>query len=357
MSMLQWYAGKTTRQIIEKEGLQPNHIRWIIGAAGGPKWLLLSKLDQALFGEWLKDVQHPVHLTGGSIASWRLAAACQKDPAAATRRLQQHYIHQYYDEKPSPAKVSQVSRGIVEKMLGENGTEELLSHPFFRHNVISVRSRHLLGTDKKPFLAPMLGVAASANVLHPLTMSAFFERFIFHHPDSDFPLKFANRIPTRKIPLTKENVLKALLSSGSIPLVLKGVRDIPGASKGTYHDGGITDYHMECDFETEDGIVLYPHFMERIIPGWFDKFLPCRKPRKENLHNMLLLAPSPEFVAKLPNQKITDRDDFYAYEQDERIRIWEDVAAAGQALADEFVDSVTKQNVAENLKPLEDLGR
>ena len=357
MSMLHWYAGETTRKIIEKEGLQPNHIRWIIGAAGGPKWLLLSKLDQALFGDWLKDIQHPLHMTGGSIAAWRMAAACLKDPAAATRRLQQHYIHQYYDEKPSAAEISQVSRKILEQMLGDTGVEELLAHPHFRHNIISVRSRHLLGTDKKPFLAPMLGVAATANALHPFTMGAFFERFIFHHPESIFPMEFVNRITTRKIALTKENVLNVLQSSGAIPLVLKGVRDIADAPKGTYHDGGITDYHMEGEFDSEDGIVLYPHFMERIIPGWFDKFLPWRKPRKANLHNMLLLAPSPEFVAKLPNKKITDRNDFYIYEQDERIRIWEDVAAAGEALADEFMDGITKQNVAEKLKPLEELGR
>lgn len=357
MSMLHWYAGKTARKIIEKEGLKPSLIRWIIGAAGGPKWLLLSKLDQALFGEWMKDVQHPVHLTGGSIASWRLAAACQKDPAAATRRLQQHYIHQYYDEKPSAAEVSRVSRNIVKQMLGENGIDELISHPFLRHNVISVRSRHLLGVDKKPILAPMLGMAATANALHPFTMGAFFERIIFHHPESVFPLEFANQISTRKITLSRDNALKALLSSGSIPLVLKGVRDIDSAPKGTYHDGGITDYHMEGDFEAENGIVLYPHFMERIIPGWFDKFLPWRKPRKENLHNLLLLAPSSDFVAKLPNQKITDRNDFYAYEQDERIRIWEDVATSGQALADEFMEAVEKQGVAEKLKALEDLGR
>ena len=114
---------------------------------------------------------------------------------------------------------------------------------------------------------------------------------------------------------------------------------------------------MEGNFNSQDGIVLYPHFMERIIPGWFDKFLPWRKPRKENLHNMLLLAPSPEFVAKLPNQKITDRNDFYIYEQDERIRIWEEVAAAGQELADEFMEGIEKQNVAGKLKSLEDLGR
>ncbi|MGH1366314.1 MAG: patatin-like phospholipase family protein [Calditrichia bacterium] len=357
MSMLHWYAGAEARERIEQNGLHPNLIRWIIGAAGGPKWLLLSKLDQVLFGEWLQGVSHPIHLTGGSIASWRLAAACMKDPAAATRRLQHHYIHQYYDQKPSPADVTRVVDHILHQLLGESGKSELLSHPFLRHNIITVRSRHLLGTDLKPLLMPMLGVAATANAIHPRTMSAFFERILFHHPSSNFPTELANPMPTKHVVLTNENILKALTASGSIPLVMSGIRDIPDAPAGTYHDGGIADYHIEANFNTGDGIVLYPHFMSRIIPGWFDKFLSWRKPRKRNLRNILMLAPSPEFVSKLPNGKITDRNDFYIYEQDERIRIWEAVATAGQQLADEFMEAVSSETVVEKLRPLEELGK
>ena len=44
---------------------------------------------------------------------------------------------------------------------------------------------------------------------------------------------------------TVEHLLSALHASGSIPFVLTGERDIPGAPPGQYWDGGIIDYHFD----------------------------------------------------------------------------------------------------------------
>ena len=52
--------------------------------------------------------------------------------------------------------------------------------------------------------------------------------------------------PTVHRTLTPDNLRAALLASGSIPLLMEGVR-IPGAP-GVYRDGGSADYHLDLDY-------------------------------------------------------------------------------------------------------------
>ena len=78
------------------------------------------------------------------------------------------------------------------------------------------------------------------------------------------------------VPLDRANIGEALLASASIPLVLEGVADIPSAPAGTYWDGGIIDYHLHLPYHRAQGLVVYPHFVDRIVPGWLDKGMPWR---------------------------------------------------------------------------------
>jgi hypothetical protein len=55
------------------------------------------------------------------------------------------------------------------------------------------------------------------------------------------------------------------------------------------------------------------------------------------------MAPSPEFVAALPNGKIPDRDDFYGIGNDERIRAWRRVVAERERLADALRELVSRR--------------
>ena len=77
--------------------------------------------------------------------------------------------------------------------------------------------------------------------------------------------------------LTEHNFRDVLIATGSIPLVLEGVAGIDGASDGTYWDGGLIDYHLHLPYTQSSGLVLYPHFTNKIVPGWLDKMLPWRK--------------------------------------------------------------------------------
>ena len=102
--------------------------------------------------------------------------------------------------------------------------------------------------------------------------------------------------------LSEANFKQALLSSGSIPIVMEGVSDIDGI-EGTFRDGGIIDYHLDIPFlpSEDDGLVLFPHFYQHITPGWFDKHLK-RKANPKHMENVVLVSPSQAFVESLPYQ-------------------------------------------------------
>ena len=70
------------------------------------------------------------------------------------------------------------------------------------------------------------------------------------------------------------------------------------------------------------------------------------------LRRALLLAPSAEFVARLPGGRIPDRDDFYRLADDERIRRWRAVMAASEQLADELRELVETGRLEERVRPL-----
>ena len=154
------------------------------------------------------------------------------------------------------------------------------------------------------------------------------------------PFCSLNDLDTAIVPLTEDNVSDAMLASGSIPFLLEGVRSVQGAPEGLYWDGGITDYHFDLPFHLIKGLVLYPHFSPTITPGWFDKKLFWRQPPLEHFNNVVVVAPSAEFMARLPGGKIPDRNDFQRYSEGERLANWRRVLDSSHELALEFAELV-----------------
>ena len=68
-SALSIFMGKRAATIIEQTGWQAAPFSALIGASGGPKWLILSELDQVLGKELLTTAQQPITLIGSSIAT------------------------------------------------------------------------------------------------------------------------------------------------------------------------------------------------------------------------------------------------------------------------------------------------
>lgn len=333
-------AGRRAREVICERGLRARDVRVLSGAAGGPKWLVLGALDRFVFGTWLRDSEGPTHLIGASAGAWRFAALATADPVGASRALEDAYIHQRFEGKPEPYQVTTVAMGVLDAFLNEQTISEILQS---RHHLcaVAVRARHLLASTNRTMLSAGSGMAALANALSRRTLPAFFESVLFHTPMREPPLAHEAGLARERVPLSSRNLRLAVLASGSIPMVMSGVGAIPDAPPGIYYDGGIVDYHLALPYDVAEGeLVLYPHFARKIVPGWFDKMLPWRRPRADFLEDVVLVSPSAEFEQTLPLGRIPDRRDFHRFagKDEERIEAWSKTARACQAMAERFED-------------------
>ena len=349
---LTFKAGAGALKSIKTHGFDISSIGTIAGASGGAKWLVLSQLDRAILKNLVPKLQGPVHLLGTSIGSWRFACYAQQDPLAAIERFETAYIEQSFSEKPDIPEITAMSREIIDLVLGANGVEEILTHPVFRTHVMAVRSRHVLASESRGLLGLGLLAAASMNFVSRKTLGLFFERALFYDPRDLPPFFDAVGFPLQQIELGARNLEDAIVATGSIPFVLSGVRDIEGATPGVYRDGGVIDYHHDLPHSAAERLTLYPHFYDRIVPGWFDKKLGWRRPHPEHVDRTVLISPSEEFVSRLPNAKIPDRSDFIKYTPAERIKAWRECTNACKELADEFSEILEKDQLAACLQSL-----
>lgn len=352
-SSLTLRAGPEALALLRERGLRAEDVDVVPGASGGPKWLALAGLDRFLFGEFFQAPRsRPLHLIGSSIGSWRMACLAQRDPLAALERGHHAYIYeQRYSTKPSAREVTEVLGRVLDLLLGSHGADEILSHPWARLHVVTSEGRGLAASARRSLLAASLGVTALGNLVSRRTLGLQMRRVIFHSAGETTPFAHLADLPTAHLRLTRENLRAALLASGSIPLLLEGVQ-VAGAPPGrVYWDGGVLDYHLDLDFGTGEGLVLYPHFYAHVVPGWFDKSLRWRRARGANFGRALLIAPSNDFVASLPGGQIPDRRDFYTMPEGERFRRWQHVVDATTRLGDELRELLATGRLAEHVRP------
>ena len=344
------FAGSDALTEIREAGLQPARVRAIVGASGGPKWLVLRGLDQVLFPWLLSGARAPLHALGSSIGSWRLVALASSDPLAALERFERAYaFEQRYDGRPSAAEVSREGARILDVLLGPEGVAPIVAHPTVRLHIVTTRFRHLGALEgRRQWLG--LGLAALLNAVSRPALRLSIERVVFDAGADPGPFAPWNHLPTRHVPLTLENAYSALCASAAIPGVMQGVRTPSGAPEGTYRDGGVADYHFGSEVDVKDGLTLYPHFYPHLVPGYFDKSLRWRRTR--GLRRTVLIAPSAEFVASLPGSKIPDRDDFIRLPEAERLRIWGIVLERSRELGETFGELVASGGIRSAVRPL-----
>ncbi len=360
MSNLTIRAGPRAIQHIREHGLRAEDIDIIPGAAGGPKGLGIAGLDLAVFGEWLHQANRSAprtrHLIGASIGAWRFAALCRGDAVQGLNDFAKAYSEQRYPLRPSKQYISQSARDMMHNLFA--GREhEVLSNPHYHLHILAVRGLGLLKRESKSATPAAFAAAALANAFGRRHLRHFVARSVFHDA-RERPAALNgdafDAFHTQSVALSVANLGEALRASGAIPLVLEGVKDISGALPGTYWDGGIIDYHLHLPYHRNAGLVLYPHFTDKIVPGWLDKALPWRKASGVWLDNVVLLAPSREYLAKLPYGKLPDRKDFTRFELDypARMRYWRKAMAESERLGDEFLALVESGNIAARLEPL-----
>lgn len=344
-------AGRRAHARLQEQGLRPALVHSVLAASGGPKGLMLTRLDRYLTGEWLAQSAQPVDLLGTSVGAWRMACYAQADMAAALDRFDHFYTDQQYSGRPTRDEITTEVKRILAGILGDHGASEIATNPRYRLHVIAARALGGAASEHKARLLTSMGLLAAGNVFSPAAPYRWFERVMFRHRDGGFP--WHTSLPLAATPeFTPDNVFAALLASGSIPLVVNGITAIPGAPEGVYRDGGLTDYHLSVPLAEREGIVLYPHFFPKVVPGWFDKALRWRRPDATHFDDVLLVTPSSAFIASLPYGRIPDRKDFVNLAPTHRLRYWGQVMDATRRMADDFHDLTNTGKWREVLRPL-----
>lgn len=329
-------AGSRALEHLRRNGLAPDDIACIPAAAGGPKGLALIPFDRWLFGEWLPRGTKMPTLVGASIGAWRMSAAAQADPLAALDRLADCYVHrQRYPLGVTPREVAERIVGLAESVA--QPWQPRADVPL--RVIVSRAVGPLAGKRSRGAFARVAG----ANVLSRGRLARHFKRDVFASgPASPLDALWQDRFATGQHALDASNCVAALTASGSIPLICDPVEQIPGLPHANYWDGGLIDYHIHLPYPQLHGITLYPHFVEGVIPGWLDKFVPWRRQGfgkgGDWLSSMLLIAPSPALLARLPNGKLPDRNDFYRYGTDHAAReaAWRRAMGECERIAEAF---------------------
>jgi len=360
MTALTFHAGPLALARIREHGLRAADIAVVPAAAGGPKGLIFRALDQWLFGDWLPQAPRERILIGSSIGAWRMAAACQRDPVKAFQRLGELYSGQRYTStKPSQRQIDDVVQGLLTEFV-RGHEDDIVNHPQHRLHLLTVRGRRALEAPGHK-RAEMRGfmTAALHNVIARERLAHWMDRVVIGDRRATAPWlrERFDSFATHFTALTQANLASGLLASGTLPLLMQPVRDIPGAPPGHYWDGGLIDYNLALPYararQQDPGtLVLYPHFNEHIVPGWLDKSMPWRRaargPNRGWLDNVLIVAPSSEFLKKLPRGKLPDRSDFkfYGLDHDARIRAWSRAMDEAEQLRDAFAAFVAQPGLA-----------
>jgi hypothetical protein len=386
-------AGKRAMAHVREHGLSPHDISIVPGAAGGPKGLGLAKLDEWLFADWLPQSfstrAQPIDLIGSSIGAWRFASVCCGNQngivtadatRAALNEFAENYISQRYAKKITAAEVTTAVKKSVDDLFTSR-IDDILTHPHYRLNVLAVRGKGILAREQRGRTQLGYALASAANATGRNQLRHFLERIWFYAQTQESTGSFrhkclesaANRrvsstktaqafdaFHTEYTALTRANLSDALVASGAIPMIINAVKHIHGVSghsqqdaaeERAYWDGGIIDYHLHLPYAAREGLVLYPHFTDKIVPGWLDKMLPWRKARGAWLDNVILVSPSREYLDKLPLKKLPDRSDFkrFADDYDKRDVYWRFAIGESARLRDELAGLIADGKLGERM--------
>lgn len=352
MRPIQIFAGDAALEHIRQNGFSTHDIRVIMGASGGPKWFVLSHLDRYIVQHILPKIPHPIDLVGSSVGAWRMSAYASADPLKAIEHLEYHYANTRYSDNPTAAEVSQ---SVVDLLDGFIDEKDVFHHQHRKLNIVSARTKGLCQFEQRHVQTVAFSGVALGNLLSRATLPWSFDRVVFHSGGSTLPVKAWDSFKTDHVELSEQNYRDALLSSGAIPVVIKGIKNPDGAPKGMYRDGGMVDYHFDLPIKPDNGFVLYPHFAPNLKPGWFDKPLKWRKVSAENYSHTIVVTPSKEFVESLPYAKIPDRKDFERLDNDTRIEYWNTVIERNKEVAtafEEWMNSSSQIDSVESIRAL-----
>ena len=355
MSLLRIRAGQSAFAHIKQHGLSPSDISAVFGASGAAKWLAIYGLDRAVFSEWLLGASHPINIFGTSGGAFKLAGACRQDPGKALDELANAYIEQSYPNGISAELIGIETQKLLNTVVDPAGVDEILAHPVFRYHCGTVLAKGLLASSSETTQKYAMALAFALNGFGRNIHTRIMQRVIFADSRADDALCGRDAYTSHRVVLNRDNLRAAITASGSIPVVMHGVRDILGAPPGMHRDGGMLDYHpAPGNLWQGDGLVLYPHFYSEVTSGWFDKYFFWRKTPKALLDKVVLISPSESFLASTELGRIPDRRDFLSMQDDDakRKRLWRDSATRSLELGEAFLALAKSGDIGAIVEPI-----
>ena len=219
MKTLELRVGKAAAKRLEAEGWHADLIDGLIGASGGPKWLILGRMDRVLISDLLSDRSKPLDAVGSSIGSWRHAAMAQPDPVEAYDRFETAYLTQKYkSKKPTVPEITKVALWLMRSLLGQEGERHVVEHPWLRSHIVTARGKGLNSRQPGKRLVAGMGAAALGNAISRRTLPASFQRVVFASHQATPLTPLLEGFSTRYVDLSEANVFNALMASGAIPV-------------------------------------------------------------------------------------------------------------------------------------------
>ena len=344
---LEFHAGHRVRAHVARHGFRLADFPTVLGAAGGPKWLLLHGLDRVLaprIRRAAREAGRPVDLIGSSIGAWRFAAWLHDDPVAALDRLLATYTRpDLFEPGSGRAGVpdfDRLFRTYLEDLLGDDGAAQVLACDEARLHMITAFFPGSMLPDPLRLATAWLRNLAGRRAFRAgaprrlVCSTAALPPALATWPDRTRILDAARLVP-------------ALMATAAVPGMIRPVTGLdPEEDDGQSIDGGIVDYHFEGP-PPGAGFTLYPHFYPTLTPGWFDKPFSSRRRRGEDSDDLLLITPTPGFIASLPGAKIPDRKDPRRLGPRVCHKTWSGVGEASKRLGDALETVLDEDRIPE----------
>lgn len=354
---IRYRAGSRALAVLRAEGLRCERVLAVVGSASGPRWLALAGIDRALIDSGLGAAPRegpPRLLVGASAGAWRMMALACREPGAAHARLVRGYIHRVFPRNVQPAQVSAAYRTMLHEVFSADDVRSMLGGAATDLAIHVARLRGRL-----PWRAPLvqralLGAATGLGKLRVPVAGWLAERVLAHARPDRLHTPFVGAL----VRLTAENLLPTALASGTIPIHMEPRSAPPGAPRGRYVDGGLTDYHLRQSYvRPGEGIVVFPHFQEKVEASWFSGDAHAAREQADALADVLQIVPSPGFFAALPGGRPPVTEDFveFADAPDVRIARWSEVAARSERLGEALLRDLASGDWIARLEPIERL--
>jgi len=355
MSRLRIKAGKKAYEIIKDGGFNFDAVSAYFGAAVGPRWLVASGFDQTLLTRNLLGRTRAAHLIGSSAGAWRFAAWLQPQAVESYRKFLNAYVSVGFTRKDTPVTILEKFTDIMNAYIEDDALPFALANKRYRLSVITSRSRGPVASEKHLLQKSALAFCYLLNFFSRNNLYYFADRIVFYNGSKPPPFCLQPQFRGGYVRINETNFKYAVMASGAIPLVVAGVKNIFGAPRGVYRDGGLIDYHLSHQFAArENELVLFFHHQERIIPGWLDKKIKRRIPDDETLNNVVMVFPSQSFIDKLPGEKVPDRDDFLTFMDNnkQRIQNWNKAVELSAPLGEDFLELIESGRIRDMVEKM-----